>query len=85
MNECVTLGGKSKFWYLYENEVLYIMFGQMVKPIIVRKEWIIVGRNRVKDTNRSTITSDYNKPKWAECPNDRTCPYVAALVIKGLI
>lgn len=23
-------------------------------------------------------TSQYNKPKWNECPNNRACPYIAA-------
>ena len=23
-------------------------------------------------------TSQYNKPKWDDCPNNRACPYIAA-------
>ena len=27
----------------------------------------------------------YNKDKWCECPNNRTCPYLACLIINQKI
>ena len=41
----------------------------------------------IKDKNLKykTQTSLYNRDKWCECPNNRTCPYVACLIINQKI
>lgn len=85
MNESRTLGGRSTFLYSYEYDVLKIQFGKMKSPIRIKPEWIILVRKRVEYMKFLTKASLYNKDIWTECPNNKSCPYVAALIINNHI
>jgi len=86
-----TLGGRSEFEYTIENGKLLLRFGRMTTFLVVKDEWIKEVKNRIqflidkKNIKYKTQTSLYNKDKWHECPNNRTCPYVACLIINQKI
>lgn len=85
-----TLGGRSEFEYAIENGKLLLRFGRMTTFLVVKKDYIVKVKNRIdhlKDKNPKykTQTSLYNKKLWKECPNNRTCPYVACLIINQKI
>ena len=81
----ITLGGRSEFEYALENGKLLLRFGRMTTFLEVKSDWIQMVHKRIQKTNFSTMTSNYNKDKWFECPNNRTCPYVACLIINQKI
>lgn len=85
MEKCETLGKRSSFLYNYENGILFIQFGIMKNPIKVNPDWIEKVKQRVVLMKYSRQTSLYNKHHWSECPNNRTCPYIASLIINGII
>ena len=33
-----------------------------------------------RGTKKHLATGQYSRPSWEECPNDRVCPYIAAIV-----
>ena len=82
-----TLGGRSEFEYSVENGKLLLRFGRMVNFLEANEEWVLKVRDRIqklKDDEHpkyKTQTSLYNKKIWEECPNNRTCPYLAKLVL----
>lgn len=81
-----TLGGRSEFEYAVEKGKLLLRFGRMINFLEVKEDWIINVKDRIeelKDKNPKykTQTSLYNKKIWLQCPNNRTCPYVACLII----
>lgn len=80
-----TLGGRSEFEYALENGKLLLRFGKMTTFLEVKSDWIQMVHKRIQKTNFSTMTSNYNKDKWGDCPNNRTCPYVACLIINQKI
>jgi hypothetical protein len=85
-----TLGGRSEFEYTIENGKLLLRFGKMVTFLEVKEDYIQKVKNRIydlKDKNPKykTQTSLYNKKIWGDCPNNRTCPYVACLIINQKI
>lgn len=86
-----TLGGRSKFEYTIENGSLLLRFGKMTTFLKVKEDYIKKVSKRIecliKDKNSKyrTQTSLYNKNKWDDCPNNRTCPYVACLIINQKI
>ena len=86
-----TLGGRSEFEYAVENGKLLLRFGKMVNFLEANEEWVLKVRDRIqklKDDEHpkyKTQTSLYNKKIWEECPNNRTCPYVACLIINQKI
>lgn len=90
VNKQTTLGGRSEFEYAIENGKLLLRFGKMIDFFEVKKDYIVKVKNRIdhlKDKNPKykTQTSLYNKKLWKECPNNRTCPYVACLIINQKI
>ena len=87
MEQSETLGGRSTFLYSINNEILYIQFGEMQNPIIVQNDVIERVRERINNSKESDImmTSNYNQPKWEDCPNNLVCPYVATLILKEII
>ena len=87
MQECVTLGGRSTFLYSINDGILSIQFGKMQNPIIVQNDIIERVRERINNSNENDIlmTTNYNRPGWEDCPNNRVCPYVAKLVLIGVI
>jgi hypothetical protein len=81
-----TLGGRSEFNYAIENGKLLLRFGKMNDFLEVKEDYIVKVKNRidylkVNNPKYKTQTSLYNKKIWEECPNNRTCPYVACLII----
>lgn len=83
---CPTLGGRSEFDYANENGKLLLRFGKMETFLEVKEDWINKVNDRIlylkKNIPKYKIqTSLYNKKMWHECPNNRTCPYVACLII----
>lgn len=80
-----TLGGRSEFEYALENGKLLLRFGKMITFLEVKSDWIQMVHKRIQETSFSTMTSNYNKAKWSKCPNNRTCPYVACLIINQKI
>jgi hypothetical protein len=76
-----TLGGRSEFEYAIEKGKLLLRFGRMTNFLEVKSNWIQMVHKRIEETSFSTTTSLYNRDKWGECPNNRTCPYVACLII----
>jgi hypothetical protein len=82
-----TLGGRSEFEYVIEKGKLLLRFGRMVNFLEVKEDYIVKVKDRIdylKDKNPKykTQTSLYNGDKWHDCPNNRTCPYVACLILK---
>jgi hypothetical protein len=83
-----TLGKRSCFEYYFDQEKLFklhIRFGKNNNFIEVPTDVIIAVKDRVKsgtDIER-VLTSFYNKPKWYKCPDNRTSPYVASLIINN--
>jgi hypothetical protein len=85
-----TLGGRSEFEYAIEKGKLLLRFGRMVNFLEVKEDYIVKVNNRidylkVNNPKYKTQTSLYNGDKWHDCPNDRTCPYVACLIINKKI
>ncbi len=85
-----TLGGRSEFEYAIENRKLLLRFGRMIDFLEVKEDYIVKVKNRIdylkdKKPKYKTQTSLYNKDKWDECPNNRTSPYVACLIINHKI
>lgn len=80
-----TLGGRSEFEYAIEKDKLLLSFGRMTNFLEVKSNWIQMVHKRIEETSFSTMTSNYNKDKWGDCPNNRTCPYVACLIINQKI
>jgi hypothetical protein len=82
-----TLGGRSEFEYALENGRLLLRFGKMTTFLEVKEDYINKVSKRIeclikdKKPKYQTQTSLYNKKIWHECPNNRTCPYVACLII----
>jgi len=87
MIECETLGGRSTFLYSINDGILSIQFGEMPNPIIVQNDIIERVRERINKSIEPDLmmTSNYNQPKWEDCPNNLVCPYVAKLLIIGVI
>jgi hypothetical protein len=86
-----TLGGRSEFEYALENGKLLLRFGRMTTFLNIKEDHVKKVSKRIesliKDKNPKykTQTSLYNRNKWCECPNNRTCPYVACLIINQKI
>lgn len=86
-----TLGGRSEFEYAIENDKLLLRFGKMTTFLKVKEDYIKKVSKRIenlikhKNPKYSTQTSLYNKKIWHDCPNNRTCPYVACLIINQKI
>lgn len=86
-----TLGGRSEFEYAIENDKLLLRFGKMTTFLKVKEDYIKKVSKRIenlikhKNPKYSTQTSLYNKKIWLDCPNNRTCPYVACLIINQKI
>ncbi len=81
-----TLGGRSEFEYAVENGKLLLRFGKMIDFSVVKEDYIVKVKERIdylkeKYPKYKTQTSLYNKNKWDKCPNNRSCPYVACLII----
>jgi hypothetical protein len=81
-----TLGGRSEFEYAIEKGKLLLRFGKMINFLKVKEDYLQKVKDRIyelKDINSKykTQTSLYNKKIWHKCPNNRTCPYVACLII----
>lgn len=87
MQELQTLGGKSSFLYEFSNGKLFIQFGKLKKPIFVDDVLIELVKERVAETPEpgKFMASNYNKKKWQNCKNNRICPYVAKIVISGIL
>ena len=83
-----TLGGRSEFEYAIEKGKLLLRFGKMVNFLEVKEDDVKSVSKRIEDlikeknTKYRTQTSLYNKTIWEKCPNNRTCPYVACLILK---
>lgn len=86
-----TLGGRSEFEYAIEKGKLLLRFGKMIDFLVVKEEYIrrvskrIEGLIKKKNPKYKTQTSLYNRDIWHDCPNNRTCPYVACLIINQKI
>ncbi len=82
-----TIGKKSTFKYEKQGLHLHILFGNSIKPYFINPELIQEVRKRVSESpiQLKYKASNYNKPNWQECPNNRICPYIAQLIIKDLI
>jgi hypothetical protein len=82
-----TIGNRSTFKYEKQGLNLYILFGNSTKTYLITPELIQKVRNRVLESpiHLKYKASNYNKPHWQDCPNNRTCPYIAQLIIKGII
>ena len=82
-----TLGGRSEFEYIIEKGKLLLRFGRMVNFLEVQEDWVNDVKERIQKLKKEeqpkyrTQTSLYNKNKWDKCPNNRSCPYVACLII----
>jgi hypothetical protein len=81
-----TIGGRSSFDYLFEEDNLYIRFGKMIRPLRIKDNLIQKVRERVNE-NPEPIkkASHYNQKKWPECNNNRISPYIAQLILLGKI
>lgn len=86
-----TLGGRSEFEYALENGKLLLRFGRMIDFLVVKEDYLKKVKDRIKKLKKDknpkykTQTSLYNKKIWHDCPNNRTCPYVACLIINQKI
>ncbi len=86
-----TLGGCSEFEYALENGKLLLRFGRMTTFLVVKEDYLQKVKDRIKKLKKDenpkykTQTSLYNKKIWHDCPNNRTCPYVACLIINQKI
>lgn len=86
-----TLGGRSEFEYALENGKLLLRFGGMTTFLVVKEDYLQKVKDRIKKLKKDenpkykTQTSLYNKKIWQDCPNNRTCPYVACLIINQKI
>lgn len=86
-----TLGGRSEFEYALEKGKLLLRFGKMVTFLVVKEDYLQKVKDRIKKLKKDenpkykTQTSLYNKKIWHDCPNNRTCPYVACLIINQKI
>lgn len=86
-----TLGGRSEFEYALENGKLLLRFGRMTTFLVVKEDYLQKVKDRIKKLKKDenpkykTQTSLYNKKIWQDCPNNRTCPYVACLIINQKI
>lgn len=86
-----TLGGRSEFEYALENGKLLLRFGRMTTFLVVKEDYLQKVKDRIKKLKKDenpkykTQTSLYNKKIWQDCPNNRTCPYVACLIINKKI
>ena len=82
-----TLGGRSEFEYSIEKGKLLLCFGKMIDFLEAKEDWVKNVRERIKKLEKDkhpkykTQSSLYNKKIWTECPNNRTCPYIACLII----
>lgn len=90
INKQTTLGGRSEFEYAIQNGKLLLRFGKMINFLEVKEDWIINVKDRIEELKDKkpkfkTQTSLYNKKIWHDCPNNRTCPYVACLIINQKI
>lgn len=87
MQQSLTLGGRSSFLYSYSNGKLYIQFGSLKKPLLVDNSIIEQVKLRVDQSSEPEkyMASNYNKTKWGNCKNNRICPYVAKLIITGVL
>jgi len=87
MNECETLGGRSTFLYSRNDGILSIQFGEMKEPTVVQEDIIKIVKERINNSIDPDImmTSNYNQPRWEDCPNNLVCPYVAKLILKEII
>ncbi len=87
MEQSETLGGRSTFLYSINDGILSIQFGEMLNPIIIQNDIIERVRERINNSNALDLmmTSNYNQPKWEDCPNNLVCPYVATLILKEII
>ena len=87
MIELNTLGGKSKFHYEIHNDILYLKFGKLIKPFIIKSDIIEKVKTRVINSpeNLKFMASNYNKSKWDDCPNNRVCPYLAQMILKDIL
>lgn len=86
-----TLGGRSEFEYALEKGKLLLRFGRMTTFLVVKEDYLQKVKDRIKKLKKDenpkykTQTSLYNKKIWHDCPNNRTCPYVACLIINQKI
>jgi hypothetical protein len=82
-----TLGGRSEFEYAEENGKLLLRFGKMIGFLVVKEDDLQKVKDKIKKLKKDENpkykiqTSLYNKKIWHDCPNNRTCPYVACLII----
>ncbi len=82
-----TMGGRSRFDYSFEKNVLQIRFGKLKNPISVKASLVQSVKRQVRNCRKEPIQKAkfYNKPYWDECPNNMVSPYVAQLVILEII
>ena len=85
-----TLGGRSRVTFGKDLRGLYCRT-QKGNRISLSREFIdltikhyqsLKKQNKIQGQIKAAhhTTSHYNEPKWEDCPNNRACPYIAALI-----
>ena len=85
-----TLGGRSRIMFGKDLRGLYCRTQKGNRIPLSREliDQIIKQYQSLKSQNKSQgqikeahlTTSNYNEPKWEDCPNNRAFPYIAALI-----
>jgi len=88
--ELPTLGEKTRVRFGEDNQGMYCMPGSGSR-IRISSEHIRAtceryshlkgtGGKNSQNTPLHQASGEYNTPNWENCPNDRSCPYIASLV-----
>jgi hypothetical protein len=88
--ELPTLGEKTRVRFGEDNQGMYCMPGSGSR-IRISSEHIRAtceryshlkgtGGKNSENTPLHQASGEYNTPNWENCPNDRSCPYIASLV-----
>lgn len=85
-----TLGGRSRIMFGMDLRGLYcrtkkgnrLSLSRELIEETLKHYQSLKNQKKLKGQNKAAhlMTSHYNRPKWENCPNNRACPYIAALI-----